>query len=138
MVPPKLIQEGDFAAVERLCREARMLALGFSLLHIGINPGSEDAVENARLLSSMLGMPLKEGNSSSFVGKSFELMKKPGRGAHGHIAIETLSVERALEWFAGFGIKPVEETITRKGNKIGFAYVDRDFMGFAVHFIRKG
>jgi 2-dehydro-3-deoxyphosphogluconate aldolase/(4S)-4-hydroxy-2-oxoglutarate aldolase len=137
MVPGKLIEAGDFAAIEKLCREARALSLGFSLLHIGLNPGAEDAAANAELLSRMLGMPCSVGNNSAFVGKSFELMKEKGRGEHGHIAIETLSVERALAWFEKFGLKPVEETVRRKGKFIQFAYLDREFMGFAIHFNRK-
>jgi 2-dehydro-3-deoxyphosphogluconate aldolase/(4S)-4-hydroxy-2-oxoglutarate aldolase len=137
MVPGKLIEAGDFAGVERLCREARILSLGFSLLHIGLNPSSGDSLENAKFLSSILGMPLKDGSSSAFVGKSFEIMKSAGRGEHGHIAIETISVERALEWFSGFGIKPVEETVRTKGGLAQMAYLDRPFMGFAMHLNRK-
>lgn len=138
MVPSDAMKAGDFKKIEALCREARMLSLGFSLLHLGLNPdGDGDALEAARLFSAMLGMPFKEGNSSAFVGKSFEFMKKKGRGAHGHIAIETLSVERALEWFAGFGIKPVEDTIKEKNGHITVAYLDKEIAGFAVHLNRK-
>lgn len=138
MVPSDAVKAGDFARIEKLCREARMLSLGFSLLHIGVNPeaGCDSAAE-AKLLSSMLGMQLKEGANSDFVGISFEFMKSAGRGAKGHIAVGTLSVERALEWFAGFGVKPVAETIKMKGNHISVAYLDNEICGFAVHFVRK-
>ena len=138
MVPSDAVKAGDFARIEKLCREARMLSLGFSLLHIGVNPeaGCDSAAE-AKLLSSMLGMQLKEGANSDFVGDSFEFMKSAGRGAKGHIAIETLSVERALEWFAGFGVKPVAETIKMKGNHISVAYLDKEICGFAVHLNRR-
>ncbi|EHL70796.1 bifunctional 4-hydroxy-2-oxoglutarate aldolase/2-dehydro-3-deoxy-phosphogluconate aldolase [Cloacibacillus evryensis] len=138
MVPSDAVKAGDFARIEKLCREARMLSLGFSLLHIGVNPeaGCDSAAE-AKLLSSMLGMQLKEGANSDFVGISFEFMKSAGRGAKGHIAIETLSVERALEWFAGFGVKPVAETIKMKGNHISVAYLDKEICGFAVHLNRR-
>ena len=64
-------------------------------------------------------------------------MKAQGRGEKGHIAIETLSVERALEWFSGFGIGVVEETIKRKDGHITVAYLDREVAGFAVHLNRK-
>jgi 2-dehydro-3-deoxyphosphogluconate aldolase/(4S)-4-hydroxy-2-oxoglutarate aldolase len=137
MVPGKLIEAGDFAAVEKLCREARILSLGFSLLHLGLNPDGNDTLENAKFLSSLLGMPSKDGPTSAFVGHSFEIMKSTGRGEHGHIAIETVSVERALEWLSGFGIKPVEETVKTKGGRIQFAYLDRPFMGFALHLNRR-
>lgn len=138
MVPSDAVKAGDFARIEKLCREARMLSLGFSLLHIGVNPeaGCDSAAE-AKLLSSMLGMQLKEGANSDFVGDSFEFMKSAGRGAKGHIAIETLSVERALEWFAGFGVKSVAETIKMKGNHISVAYLDKEICGFAVHLNRR-
>jgi len=82
-------------------------------------------------------MQLKEGANSDFVGNSFEFMKSAGRGAKGHIAVGTLSVERALEWFAGFGVKPVAETIKMKGNHISVAYLDKEICGFAVHLNRR-
>jgi len=138
MVPGDAIRNGDYAKVAALCKEARMLSLGFSLLHVGVNPEEgEDPMQVGQLMSALFGMPFKEGASSAFVGKSFEMMKKAGRGRHGHIALETLSVERALEWFSGFGIKPVEETVKMKGSHISVAYLDRDIMGFAVHLNRK-
>lgn len=138
MVPQEAIAAGDFGKIENLCREARMLSLGFKLLHIGINPHTDgSAAENAKLLAAMLGMDEKPGNGSVFVGKSFELMKEAGRGEKGHIAIETLSVERALEWAAGFGFNPVAESVKTRDGIITFAYVDKPFMGFALHFNRK-
>jgi 2-dehydro-3-deoxyphosphogluconate aldolase/(4S)-4-hydroxy-2-oxoglutarate aldolase len=138
MVAGSLIAAGNFAGVEKLCREARMLALGFSLRHVGINAyKDEDSRENAKFLSAILGMPFKEGDSSSFTGKAFEIMHGQGRGEHGHIAVETLSIERALEWFSGFGIKPIEETVKKQGERISIAYLDRPFMGFAIHLNRK-
>lgn len=138
MVPSDAVKAGDWGRIETLCREARMMSLGFSLLHLGINPQCECcALDEARLFSSMLGMPFKEGNKSAFVGKSFEFMKAKGRGEKGHIAIETLSVERALEWFSGFGIGAVEETVSMKNGHISVAYLDREIAGFAVHLNRK-
>lgn len=138
MVPSDAITAGDFAKIGALCREARLLSLGFSLLHIGINPCEEkESIAEAREFAEMLGMSFKEGSSSTFVGKSFEFMKIKKHGDNGHIAIETLSVERALEWFAGFGVKPIEETIKKKGKHISTAYLDREILGFALHLNRR-
>lgn len=138
MVPSDAISAGNYDKVESLCREARLLSLGFKLLHLGINPHTDgSAAENAKLLAAMLGMPQKPGNSSEFVGTSFELMREAGRGEKGHIAIETISVERALEWLSGFGFKPAAETIKSKDGVITVAYVDKPFMGFALHLNRK-
>ena len=138
MVPSDAVKAGDFARIEALCREARLLSLGFSLLHIGLNPcAGTDSLAEAKMLSAMLGMPFKEGAGSAFVGDSFEFMKSAGRGAKGHIAVGTLSVERALEWFDGFGVKPVAETIKMKGNHISVAYLDKEICGFAVHLNKR-
>lgn len=138
MVPSGSIESGDFGTVERLCREARMLSLGFDLLHVGINGTSpEGSLSNAKLLSDMFGMPIKEGNSSVFVGTIFEIMKSKGRGINGHIALSTLSVERALVWLSSFGINPIKETIKRENGKITVAYLDREIMGFSFHLNKK-
>lgn len=138
MVPSDAVRAGDFAKVEKLCREARMLSLGFALQHIGINPnGDADQMKEAKLVASMLGMTFTEGDNSAFTGKALEFMKKSGRGAKGHIGIETLSIERALDWLAAFGVKPIEETIKMKGKNISFVYLDKEISGFAVHLNRK-
>lgn len=140
MTPTEAIDKGDFATVERLCRRARIQSLGFELLHVGINPGEEvkPAAEHAAFLSAILGMPMSEKSDSIFVGRSFALMKTGGTGKHGHLAIETLSVERALRWFSAFGIEAVRESIRRDDrHNIIAAYLDHPFMGFALHINRK-
>ena len=72
--------------------------LGLELGHIGINCADEaEAAKTAETIGSLLSMAVKPGNSSIFVGKKeFEIMKKPGRGTHGHIAILTNNVDRAI------------------------------------------
>ena len=48
----------------------------------------------------MLNMKVAPGNSSIFVGnKEFEIMKKPGRGTNGHIAIATNKAMRLMHHF---------------------------------------
>ena len=138
MVSPELMSEGKYDRISELCAEARSAALGFRLLHIGINPADEsDSVESAELLARMLGMSQKNGNSSVFVGSGFEIMKRKGLGERGHIGIETTSVERALAWLEGFGVGPVDDTIVKKSGRIVMAYLDKPFMGFALHLNRK-
>ena len=56
-----------------------------------------EAAKTAETIASLLNMAVKPGNSSIFVGKKeFEIMKKPGRGTNGHIAILTNNVDRAI------------------------------------------
>ena len=51
-------------------------------------------------------MKVAPGNSSIFVGsKEFEIMKKPGRGTHGHIAIGCNNVDRAIYHLSQRGVK---------------------------------
>ena len=141
MVSPELMSEGKYDRVAELCAEARSAALGFHLLHIGINPldggDGAEATQSAELLAKMLGMSQKIGNSSVFVGSGFEIMKRKGLGERGHIGIETTSVERALAWLAGFGVGAVDDTIVKKSGRIVLAYLDKPFMGFALHLNRR-
>jgi len=138
MVPSEAVEACDFKTVERLCHEARLLSLGFDLLHVGINgSNAEESLANAKLLSEMFGMPAKEGDSSIFVGTIFEIIKSKGRGTNGHIALSTLSVERALAWLSTFGIHPIKETIKQEKGKITLAYLDKEVMGFSLHLSKK-
>lgn len=138
MVPSAAVEARDFETVKKLCHEARFLSLGFDLLHIGFNGNNpEDSLTNAKLLSEMFGMHAKEGNSSIFVGTIFEIMKSKGRGTKGHIALSTLSVERALVWLSTFGIHPIRETIKQENGKITLAYLDKEIMGFSFHLNKK-
>jgi len=138
MVPSAAIEARDFDTVEKLCHDARLLSLGFDLLHVGINGNdTADSLANAKLLSEMFGMHAKEGNSSIFVGTIFEIMKSKGRGTNGHIALSTLSVDRALAWLSAFDIHPIEETIKRENGKIVLVYLDKEILGFSFHLNKK-
>ena len=65
--------------------------------HVGVNmANAEEAEELADTLEKMFSFPKKVGNSSIFSGTGFEIMKKQGRGTHGHIAIATNYIERAI------------------------------------------
>ena len=101
MVPSDAVNAKDWKRIENLTRSAVTLMLGLELKHVGINSGSpENAAKEAELLFKLLGWPVKDGNSSMFVGEGFELMKKPFRGTHGHIAIACNSIRRAGTWSA--------------------------------------
>ena len=67
-------------------------------------------METAKKISALMGWPIKEGNSSNFVGTGYELMKKQGRGTNGHIAIGTNSVPRAKWHLEQRGFKFIEDS----------------------------
>ena len=140
MVDPKLIAAGDFAEVTRRTREAVTTVLGFSLAHVGINCKSEAKThEVAKAFCTLFGFEYKPGNSSVFAGSAVEAMTPlPGRGVHGHIAIGTNHMERAMYQLSTNGMEFLEDTAKKdaQGN-IKAIYLDMDFAGFAVHLIQK-
>lgn len=139
MVPKDAIAAKDWAKITALTRSAVDKMLGFELRHIGINSGDpEQAMKDAKLLSSLLGWEIKDGNSSIFCGTGFEMMKKPFRGTHGHIAIGCTSVARA-KWHLeqrGFVFED-ESTASVKNGKMVAIYLKDEIAGFAVHLVQK-
>ena len=101
------IKAGAWDEITAMSREAVDVMLGLELGHIGINCENEtEAAKTAETIASLLSMAVKPGNSSIFVGKKeFEIMKKPGRGTNGHIAILTNNVDRAIYHLGQRGVK---------------------------------
>ena len=97
MVKKDLIEGERWDEITRICREAVQTMLGFELRHVGINCDNEaEAEKTARIFCALFQLPYKPGNSSVFAGSVVECMKNPYPGKHGHIAIGTNSVERAI------------------------------------------
>ena len=87
--------------------------------------------------SALLNWPIKEGNSSNFVGTGFEMMKKMGRGKNGHIAIGTNSVKRAKWHLEQRGFKFIEDSAVVKNGKLIAIYLEDEIGGFAFHLVQK-
>ncbi|NOY09504.1 MAG: bifunctional 4-hydroxy-2-oxoglutarate aldolase/2-dehydro-3-deoxy-phosphogluconate aldolase [Spirochaetes bacterium] len=138
MVKADLISEGNFAEITHLASEAVSTVLGFSFAHLGINRNSRnDAVKTAELLSSLFSLAPKEGSSSIFAGNSFEVTKSVFPGNHGHIAVATNSIERAIAYLKRKGVSILEDTKKEKDGKFMAVYLDIDIAGFAVHLLQK-
>ena len=138
MVPESAVKAGDWAKVQTLTRSAVDAMLGFQLRHIGLNTADEPAAASlAGELGAMLAWPVVPGNSSIFVDTAFEVMKKQGRGAHGHIAIGTGSVARARWHMERRGYAFIEETAVVKNGRLIAIYFEKEFGGFAVHLVQK-
>ena len=132
------ISAGNFEKITSLCAEARKSVLGFEVVHIGVNTvDGEASMEVCKALEEAFGFVIKKGNSSNFAGNSMEIMKSHYLGQHGHIAVRTNSVLRAVAELQrrGFGINM--ETAKYKGNQLISIYLDREFGGFAVHLLQK-
>jgi 2-dehydro-3-deoxyphosphogluconate aldolase/(4S)-4-hydroxy-2-oxoglutarate aldolase len=134
----ELIHSGDFEKITALSKEAVLGMLGFSVAHIGINsPNEPDAIKGAELFNRLFGHPLKHGNSSVFTGENIEFMKTPGLGAHGHIAIKTNSLPRAVAYLERSGITFDYASAKKdpKGN-ITALYLKEEILGFALHLLQ--
>jgi len=137
MVKADLIEAGDWAGIERLCREAVLALHGFSFAHMGVNGASEaEARERARLFAELFGIPAKEGASSIFAGESVELTKSPFPGERGHIGIRCNDVERAVARFASLGVKARPETAKSDKGKLKAIYLELEIGGFAIHLVK--
>ena len=139
MVKKDLIEGEQWDEITRICKEAVKTMLGFSLAHVGINCADEaQAEQTAKTLCALFDLEYKPGNSSDFAGSAVECNKAPGRGAHGHIAIRTNNVDRAIYHLGLQGVKFDESS--RKTDAKGRTkaiYLQEELGGFALHLVQK-
>lgn len=133
------IKAGAWDEITAMCKEAVDTMLGLELAHIGINCADDtEAMKTAETLGALLNMAVKPGNSSIFVGKKeFEIMKKPGRGTHGHIAILTNNVDRAIYHLGRRGVKFDMDSKNVKDGKTIAIYMADEVAGFAIHLVQR-
>ena len=138
MVPKDLVAAGDFKAIKNLTREAVNTMLGFELKHVGINANSEDEADDvAGSFERLFGFSKKTGSSSIFAGMAVEVMKTPYLGTHGHIAIGTNYIERAVYHMELQGFEFDDETAKYNNGKLNAIYLKGELGGFAVHLVQK-
>ncbi|MBE3127553.1 MAG: bifunctional 4-hydroxy-2-oxoglutarate aldolase/2-dehydro-3-deoxy-phosphogluconate aldolase [Candidatus Atribacteria bacterium] len=138
MVKDNLISSGNFKEITRLTKEAVAVMLGFEFAHLGINEENEDkALNSVNLLSHLFYFPIKEGTSSVFAGPAFEVIKNRYLGEHGHIAIATNHIHRAITYLKRKGISILPETAKEKDGKLKAIYLDQEVSGFAIHLLQK-
>lgn len=139
MCKSDMIKNGEWDKITALSREAVDAMLGLELVHVGINSANADeAMANAKALAALFNMPVKEGNSSIFVGaKEFEIMKTPFRGTHGHLAIGCNNVDRAMYHLGLRGVKFDESSKNVKNGKTIACYLQDEIGGFAIHLVQK-
>ena len=138
MCKSDVIKAGDWAKITAQSKEAVDTMLGLKLLHVGINTDNEEeAMKVANLIGAMLNMKVAPGNSSIFVGnKEFEIMKKPGRGTNGHIAIGCNNVDRATYHLSQRGVKFDLDSKNVKNGKTVACYMADEIAGFAFHLVQ--
>lgn len=136
--PKAEINAGNFERITELSREARRIALGFELAHVGINAQNADqSLRVCQMLSEAFGFAVKPGNSSNFAGTVVEVMKEPYLGACGHIAVRTNSIPRAAAELSRKGFALDMDTAKYKGDQLAAVYLKQEFGGFAIHLLQK-
>lgn len=139
IVPPALLNASDWAGVTKLCREAIDKMLGFEMVHVGLNCANPEEAESvAGEFETAFGFTKKVGNSSVFASTYMEMMKKPFKGTHGHIAIAANSVKRAVYQLRLRGFEADESSFKYNAEGVlNVAYLKHEFGGFAVHLVLK-
>ena len=139
MVKKDLIEGEQWEEITRICADAVKTMLGYELRHVGVNCGSEaEAEQAARTFAALFGFDYKAGSASCFAGSALECMKQPFLGDHGHIAIGTNSVDRAIFQLSRQGVRFDEST--RKTDDKGRTkaiYLQEPVAGFAIHLVQK-
>jgi 2-dehydro-3-deoxyphosphogluconate aldolase/(4S)-4-hydroxy-2-oxoglutarate aldolase len=138
MAPAAMILDHDWAGITALCKKAVAVSLGFHLAHIGINnSNAKAAAETAEHFAEIFNIPYKTGDRSDFAGTLIESCKTKFPGTQGHIAIGTLSADRAAAYLSRKGIVLREEFAKRDlyGNLIA-AYLQEEIAGFAIHLLK--
>lgn len=137
MVKPELINGGRFDEIRALTARAVATMLGFEVRHVGINFADAGAAgTSAAFAASVFGMGQRSGTGSEFVGTGLEFLHTPGRGEHGHIAISTHFIERAVAHLQRRGVQTIPGSQVEKDGKLHVVYLAMELGGFAVHLIQ--
>ncbi|MCL2382943.1 MAG: bifunctional 4-hydroxy-2-oxoglutarate aldolase/2-dehydro-3-deoxy-phosphogluconate aldolase [Oscillospiraceae bacterium] len=138
MVDESLINNDDWDEITRRTQEAIAIMLGYQIGHLGINmPNAEEATACADTIANLFGAPTKSGNSSIFVGSKMEVMKEPYLGEHGHLAIKTNSVERAMYYLEQQGATFNMDTAKYENGRLKAIYLNAEYGGYALHLLLK-
>ena len=139
MVNDAMIKAGEFDKIKKLTQDAVTLMLGFELRHVGINASNETEADGiATSFEKLFGFTKNVGTGSIFAGTGIEVLKTPFLGAHGHIAIQTNSIERAIYHLEmqGFVFDMNTPKYDKNGNMLAIYFKD-EIGGFAVHLLQK-
>jgi 2-dehydro-3-deoxyphosphogluconate aldolase / (4S)-4-hydroxy-2-oxoglutarate aldolase len=137
MVKPEMITNHQFDEIKKITSAAVGGMLGFSLRHVGINgSNTEESLALGVKLGNMLHMKVEDRPGAMFVGGQFEITKKKYLGEHGHLAIATNFIHRAIAHLARCGVKILPETRSEQNGQLVTVYLDLDIGGFAVHLIQ--
>lgn len=106
--------------------------------HLGINSVDENqAAGTAAALSALLNRSALETAGSFFPSSGLEVLKKTAMGAHGHIAIATNSVERAVFQLERRGAAFNHDMAGKDSTGHEYIFFRDEIAGFGVHLVQK-
>lgn len=138
MAPKPLLDAGDYDAIAELAAKAVANMLGFFLVHVGVNCQSDEQAQKvARFLCTAFGLKIRPLEPCYFAGSLFEVLKKPGRGAYGHIGLGTTDIHRAIRYVEGNGFQlDHENAIYFPDGRLQCVYFIEELAGFALHILQ--
>ncbi len=138
MAPADLIAAGKFDEITDRCRAAMQKMLQLRIVHVGINCAEDaEAKASAELLANLFGLPVIPHNSCYFAGSLFEVLKSPGRGKNGHIAIGTCDIHRAIAFVEAKGAALDHENAKYfPDGRLQCVFFRDEVAGFALHLLQ--
>jgi 2-dehydro-3-deoxyphosphogluconate aldolase/(4S)-4-hydroxy-2-oxoglutarate aldolase len=100
-------------------------------------PDEQSAMDVTSMFDKSFGLGIKEGASSNFAGSCIEVNKKMGLGQHGHIAMRTNNIARAIYYLGKRGFEIDVTTAKEKNGKMIAVYLKDEIGGFALHLLQK-
>ena len=119
----------------------RVLIKEFQALGLNISVINNDDEESARAqvgrFCELFGFKADEKSASTFASDEIEVCRKRFPGTHGHIAIGTGNVERAVYYLEKKGVEFDFSTAKYKGDRLTSVYLTECIGGFAIHLVEK-
>lgn len=138
LVPVEDIDNENYSRITENAAQAVAKLLDFELVHVGINqPDAAAAQTLGREFAKAFGWGVRNCDSSVFTDSFVEIMKQPGRGAMGHLAVRTNNVDRAIFYLTKRGYEICPESVRKKKDRTTSAYLQKEFGGFAVHLLQR-
>ena len=137
MAKADLIKANAWDQITENCRKAVNLALGFRLVHVGINHETEEeASAAAARLANLFCLPVRNCSKSVFADPYVENMKFKFYGEKGHIGFKTNSLDRAVKYLRTVGVEFNEESCQYDAaGKLTCIYLKEEVGGFAIHLV---
>lgn len=138
MLDDNFIESNNFDEITKLCKQAIFNMLGFEISHVGINAENDIEAESfAKQFSNLFNFSIYENDFSIFMDKSIEIMKKIYLGKHGHIAIKTNYIERAINYIEAMGGSFNNATIEEENGKFKSIFLKEEIGGYAIQLVQK-